>query len=580
MRRRFFIENMIRMLTLSLLPVFFLTLVLFCLLVPTEKKALESEAEINLSLLQENVDLLLNDSNKVMNLLSSSAYSNSIYQILQAEKLDYMDFVLLKQAAAQLNAIVNSRDYIDSIYVYIPNENQRYLTNRANVYSLGNGPDQNWLSDCSGNGSYRVIRRTAELYASAPRNYLTVVQEDARGNTVAVNIVVSYFKRLFTNSYIENGHAIILSDGTNALFSSNVDLNAQELIRCISAQEAGTQLIQLGKNLIVCSHSPTTGLDFISVTPISIAYANIYRLISITCVTVFLCVLLSVIVSYRHAINISSQLYAILDLMDAAISHRELPDVKRKRNDLYTYILTNMIQTFTQNDFLRVSLNEQKFQALSLELSALQYQINPHFLSNTLQMIDFEVLKLLKKPTIANEMIQDLSYFLQYSLRAPKEDVTIAQEIEATVHYVSLMSRRYRNQVVVIWETDPSIQEQLIPKLILQPMIENSVTHGNESNPQKLYVSIRIRPVGEDLMIQVADNGNGVSSERLETLRASLVHFQGFNEKHIGLQNLSRRLMLRFPEGQCSILLNSRLGEGFSVTILIHAQEKLREQAV
>ena len=120
MRRRFFAENMVRMLTLSLLPMLFLTVIFFAVLVPTEKKSLESEAEINLSLLQENVDLLLNDSNKVMNMLAVPAYSNSnsIYQILQSEKLGYVDFVILKQVAAQLNAIVNSRDYIDSIYVY------------------------------------------------------------------------------------------------------------------------------------------------------------------------------------------------------------------------------------------------------------------------------------------------------------------------------------------------------------------------------------------------------------------------------------------------------------------------------
>ena len=103
----------------------------------------------------------------------------------------------------------------------------------------------------------------------------------------------------------------------------------------------------------------------------------------------------------------SRQLYAILDLMDAAISHKELPEIRPHSNDLYSHIVTNMIQTFTRNDFLEVSLNEQKFQALSLELSALQYQINPHFLSNTLQMIDFEILKHTKLPTTANEMIQD-----------------------------------------------------------------------------------------------------------------------------------------------------------------------------
>lgn len=574
MRRRFFMENMIRMLTLSLLPVLFLTLVLFAILVPTEKKALESEAELNLSLLQENVDLLLNDSNKVMNMLSAPAYSNSnsLYQILQADKLDYLDFVILKQAAAQLNAIVNSRDYIDSIYVYVPNEGKRYLTNQANIYDMENGPDKNWLSACSGDNAYRVVRRTTNLYTSAPRDYLTVVQEDAKGNTVAVNIVVSYFKRLFANSYVESGHTIILSDGEKALFSSSTAFDAQEFIRQLSDDDASAHLIQLEQNLIMRSHSSTTGLDFLSVTPISIAYANIYRLITITCVTVFLCILFSVIVSYRHAIRISGQLYAILDLMDAAVSHRQLPVIKKQRNDLYTYILTNMIQTFTQNDFLRVSLNEQKFQALSLELSALQYQINPHFLSNTLQMIDFEILKLAKGPTAANEMIQDLSCFLQYSLRSPKEDVTIAQEIEATVHYTALMSRRYGDQISVCWDVDPTVTELLIPKLILQPMIENCVTHGKETSLRKLTIRIRIAFQEENLVIQVADNGNGVSPERLEALRASLSSFQGFHEKHIGLQNLFRRLMLRFPDGQCQIHLESQEGEGFSVTIQIRQE--------
>ena len=357
MRRRFFAENMVRMLTLSLLPMLFLTVIFFAVLVPTEKKSLESEAEINLSLLQENVDLLLNDSNKVMNMLAVPAYSNSnsIYQILQSEKLGYVDFVILKQVAAQLNAIVNSRDYIDSIYVYIPNARGRYLTNQANVYEMATGPDKDWLSACSGDSAYRVIRRSTSLYASAPRDYLTVVQENSKGYTVAVNIVVSYFKRLFTNSYLESGRAIVLAEGGKALFSSSQDLDAQDLVGRLEGMTDTGGLLRLDNNLIMRSYSPNTGLDFISVTPVSLAYANIYRLIGITCATVFLCILVAVMTSYRYAVNMSRQLYAILDLMDAAISHKELPEIRPHSNDLYSHIVTNMIQTFTRNDFLEVS---------------------------------------------------------------------------------------------------------------------------------------------------------------------------------------------------------------------------------
>lgn len=579
MRRRFFTENMIRSLTVSLLPLLILAGILLLILIPTEKNSLENETEINLSLLQENVDLLLNDSNKVMNMLAVPAYSNSnsIYQILQSEKLSYVDFVILKQAAAQLNAIVNSRDYIDSIYVYIPNGRGRYLTNQAHIYELENGPDKNWLDACSGTNAYRVIRRTAAIDSSASRDYLTVVQENSKGYTVAVNIVVSYFKRLFTNAYLEEGHAIILSDGVNALFSSDNQIDAQMLVDQLGAMPEKKGLIPLGQNLVMRSHSLSSSLDFISVTPVSIAYSNIYNLITITFLIVVLCIVISIIVSYRYAGNVSRQLYAILDLMDAAISHKELPKIPYHRNDLYSHIVTNMIQTFTQNDFLRVSLNEQKFQALSLELSALQYQINPHFLSNTLQMIDFEVFKIGKRPTAANEMIQDLSIFLQYSLRSPNEDVTIEQEIEATTHYTSLMSRRYQNQVDVHWDVDSDACGFQIPKLILQPMIENSIAHGLTSSGRVLDIFISIKVSGGLLLIQVKDNGNGVDEQKLEQLKKSLADFQGFHEKHIGLQNLFRRMQLRFTADQCHIALDSRSGAGFCVSISIQTEDSLME---
>ena len=573
MRRRFFVENMVRMLTMSLLPLLFLTIVLLLVLVPTEQKSLENESEINLSLLQENVGLLLNDSNKVMNMLAVPAYSNSnsIYQILQSEKLTYVDFVILKQVAAQLNAIANSRDYIDSIYVYIPNQRGRYLTNQARVYELETGPDKEWLSVCADGDEYQVIRRSATLYDSMPHEYLTVVQKNAKGYTVAVNIVVTYFKRLFTNSYLESGHAIILSDGENALFSSESSLVAQKFVDYLKTVPDKNGLIRLDNDLIMRSHSRTSGLDFISVTPASIAYANIYRLITITGITVFLCILMSVIVSYKYAGNVSEQLYAILDLMDAAVSNKELPTLKHYSNDLYSHIVTNMIQTFTQNDFLRVSLNEQKFQALSLELSALQYQINPHFLSNTLQMIDFEVLKIARQNTAANEMIQDLSQFLQYSLRSPNEDVTVEQEIEATSHYTALMALRYCNQVEVHWNVEPQACSCQIPKLILQPVIENCITHGITGSSGHLDIFITISAAGGNLLIQVKDNGSGVTGEKLAKLRESLSDFESFQEKHIGLQNLCRRMQLRFTADQCHISLDSNPGEGFCVTLFIQS---------
>ena len=573
MRKKFFMENLIRMLLLSLLPVILVTTLFVAVLIPTEKKLLQEENHNKLSLIQENIELLLNDSNKVMNLLNIQSYANSIYQILESDSLDYIKFRTLNQTAAQLNAIVNSRSYIDSIYVYLTNSKKNYLTNSAHIYKLDGPVDTNWLSLCDGDSPYRLIRRQASLHPGIPtsQDYLTVIQENNKGHIVAVNIVVSYFKRLFQNLNLKPGEIIMFVDDGELLLSSSQNPLSDQILNSLDFSSHDQMPLYINGMLVFQTHSSDTGLDFISIIPEKEIYSNIRYLMTLAMAAMGICLVISILLSIRHAVNISSHLYSILDLMDAAISHQPLPDIQNHDNGLYSHIITNMIQTFTQRDFLQISLNEQRFQAMALELSALQYQINPHFLSNTLQMIDFEILRTVKHPSTANEMIQQLSRFLQYSLSSPNVDVSLEQEIQATRYYTALMSKRHSGQLEFFWEISEDVLDHPIPKLILQPMIENSIKHGLAGENQRLHISICAAPYDDGgLRLLVQDDGIGISPERLKELQTTLSDFRGFQETHIGLQNLFRRLQLRFSEAQCSIQLDGQPGHGFSVEILIH----------
>lgn len=572
MRKKFFFENLTRILFLTLLPTILITLIFIAVLLPSEEKILQEENHNKLALIQENMELLLNDSNKVMNMLNIPTYANSIYQILEADFLDYINFRTLSQTASQLNAIVNSRSYIDSIYVYLPNSRGKYLTNGAHIYTLDGPVDTNWLEICQGNSPYRLIRRQASIYPGIkmPQDYLTVVQENSKGHVVAVNIVVSYFKRLFQNLNLKNGEIIMFVDNGTLLFTSSQDPHTLEILEKLDGSDHSHTPMEIGDMLVFKTHSPDTGLDFISVIPKKEIYSNIRRLMLLAVVAGGICIVLAVLFSIRYAVNVSRHLYSILDLMEAAISHQALPDIKSRDNSLYSHIITNMIQTFTQRDFLQVSLNEQRFQAMTLELSALQYQINPHFLSNTLQMIDFEILRMAKRPTVANEMIQQLSRFLQYSLSSPNADVSLEQEIQATGYYTALMSRRHTDQLEVLWDIDEEVLSYPVPKLILQPIIENSIKHGMQSQEKPLHIWIQADPYEETgLRILVKDDGIGITPEHLKELQSALPDFKGFQESHIGLQNLFRRLQLRFSKSQCSILLDGQPEKGFSVEIRI-----------
>lgn len=572
MRKKFFFENLTRVLILTLLPAILITLIFIAVLLPSEEKILQEENHNKLALIQENMELLLNDSNKVMNMLNVPAYANSIYQILEADSLDYINFRTLSQTASQLNAIVNSRSYIDSIYVYLPNSRGKYLTNGAHIYTLSGPVDTDWLEICNGASPYRLIRRQANIYPGIqmPQDYLTVVQENSKGHVVAVNIIVSYFKRLFQNLNLKNGEIIMFVDNGTLLLTSSQDPHTLEILEKLDGSDHSHTPVEIDGMLVFKTHSADTGLDFISAIPKKEIYSNIRRLMLLAVVAGGVCIVLAVLFSIRYAVNVSRHLYSILDLMEAAISHQALPDIKNLDNSLYSHIITNMIQTFTQRDFLQVSLNEQRFQAMTLELSALQYQINPHFLSNTLQMIDFEILRMAKRPTVANEMIQQLSRFLQYSLSSPNADVSLEQEIQATGYYTSLMSRRHSGKLEVLWDIDEEVLPYPIPKLILQPIIENSIKHGMQTQEKPLHIRIQAEPYEETgLRILVKDDGIGITPEHLKELQSTLPDFKGFQESHIGLQNLFRRLQLRFSESQCSILLDGRPEKGFSVEIRI-----------
>lgn len=567
MRRRFFLSSFARTLANCLLPLVLLCTVYLAISIPEQRRDVHEQALNNLTLMKENIALLLNDTSKVMNLMENSGNTFTIRRLFQQRKMNYGDYLSYKNLATQLAAIVNSRTYVDSIYITFENSGGTYLTSHGRLYTHDNTPDPDWMETCVGQDTFRLVRRSVRL-TSLPQatDYLTIVEKNERGYIVAVNINVSYFRRIFSSLALKDEQVLMIVDESNLLLASQDA--ALPLFNSLGNPAARETIYMSNGQLVVHSHFEALGLEFISTIPQEIAYSTSNRFVAMFLGMAVVCMALSFVSAIISASRTSKRLYSILDLMDAASHHRPLPTVSNPRNDVYGYIMTNIIKTFVQNDYLRVSLDERKFQAISLELSALQYQINPHFLSNTLQIIDFEVLRAVGKPHRANRMIEQLSAFLQYSLKSPNEDVNINQEVEATKLYASLMQARFSNLIELEWFVSPDTLALSIPKLILQPMIENSIQHGREGCVSTLHICISITLQENMLHVSVRDDGPGVAADKLAEVRASLMSFTGFNERHIGLPNLFRRLQLRYGDG-CRAEIHSAPGEGFEVCLFI-----------
>ena len=201
------------------------------------------------------------------------------------------------------------------------------------------------------------------------------------------------------------------------------------------------------------------------------------------------------------------------------------------------------------------------------QLIALQSQINPHFITNTLNMISSTIMVHNKADTDSIYMIQHLSKILNYALRIKDYIVTIKDEISALKSYITILNLRLGNVFDTEWKVDDELLETRTIKSLIHPLVENSIEHGIQKlkNRRHGMISISITSENDILYITVTDNGVGFGDEKLSEITELLDSNTVFQNDHIGLKNVVTRIRLMFGEkGGYSISSGS---ESTSVTI-------------
>ncbi len=205
--------------------------------------------------------------------------------------------------------------------------------------------------------------------------------------------------------------------------------------------------------------------------------------------------------------------------------------------------------------------------AKTARLTALEAQLNPHFLYNTLQAISSEAI-INKQPNI-NSMVTALAAMLRYSIK--EEDfVTVLQEVKYVNDYLSLQHFRFGSNLNYEWNIDEDTLNIMIPKISIQTLVENSITHGIGRDVDKISIYIRISVENDILLIRVRDDGAGISQEQLEELNASFKNKDLITDKNlgIGLLNLNSRLHILY-ENPASLSVESSLAHYTLVTLSI-----------
>ena len=224
--------------------------------------------------------------------------------------------------------------------------------------------------------------------------------------------------------------------------------------------------------------------------------------------------------------------------------------------DSYNEMLLNI------KKLIEINKEEAKHSAV-MEIKQLESQFNPHFLFNTLEMLRYTI----KYDTsVANKIIINISSLLRFSIENKSSEVSLQRDLLYTKNYLDIQKYRFGENFDYEIKAEEGLENYYVPKLIIQPVIENAIKHGY-TQVEKMIIYIRVKTVKEKLIISVYNNGKEIEKEILDEIREKLKNKKAEEFKnHIGLYNIFRRIQLMYGE-KYGLRILSRKNRGTSVHV-------------
>lgn len=378
------------------------------------------------------------------------------------------------------------------------------------------------------------------------------------------NLMRDYNKEPFlgTTMLYGNGEILLDIDGAQSLLPA-------DKIPVLMEQGEYRQNIQGEKYVYIATKDPVTQCGFVTVVPLGILTRRFNEVAPVILAVTVLLFLLFYGFSNYFLKNIISPVQRVVEGMKQVEEGSLKTHVEPSGQEELRIMVHSFNHMVRRLKTLMEENEEHQRKKHEAEILALQSQINPHFLVNSLSSIRF-IAQISHYDAIAR-MAEALMKILSCSFRSNSGFYTFQEELEVLDGFLYLMQIRYSDGFDVAYDVEEECRKCLVPRLILQPVVENSIVHGFDGMEDDIgHIWLRAKVEDEFLVITVEDNGKGMTREEAgHILEEQTV--QG--RKHIGVSNVNTRLILNFGEAS-GLLVESEPGKGTKVMIRIPVQKK------
>lgn len=489
--------------------------------------------------------------------------------------------------------LIYTDDYLRNIYVYYKNEHNRiFVPLNSKLISFPEDREHALLNSYHHAGTEDVWMELSDeplLYTEYPTPSLLIYRKLYRRTTDIQNGLVIFS---FNTDRIKNeldkfleykDQKLFLIDSQSRLVWPASSEFSQEALLALSDQMAATAPSRqpdaetvnqdYASYTATYLHSPRSyGFSYLLLTPKDEIYETTISLTSMYIIMTLTAIFIACIIAFfktRHDYKYLGRIIGVLSTPDAAV--HEIQPSGKGNSSPFEYILMNVIHLFIEQDYLKVQDSEKAAKLQLSKMQALQHQINPHFLHNTLNNIYWESVKLTGSENQCSKMISHLSAIMRYSLSDPQEDVKIQDEINYLGKYLEIMKLRYADKFDIGFDVSPECSVYPMKKMLLQPLVENSIYHGVKEKKGKGYIRISVHRKKNRIYFNIYDTGNGIETEKLDSIRQDLKEVNQTANEHIGLINTNSRLILSYGT-ESELQVNSRVGAftviWFSIPVL------------
>jgi two-component system sensor histidine kinase YesM len=468
------------------------------------------------------------------------------------EEEEVNKFNLSKEIDSKLNNIFNFTDSVDSI-IFFFREKDFYYHKAPLLVNEENIRNEKWYEEALKNRD-KVINLDIFNINGQKRNsnYISVcispdpVRKDNELEMIYFKYKTTIFKPIYSKyKYRKEGEVIIADEDGNKIISSQGNIGAKVNIKEIlkSKEEFFTETTEENKFYIIKDKIKNTDWYIINIIDYEVLTRDVRKLFGLFIATFFLIIVFYMIFSlifFKEIVRPIKNLIHTMKNIDnfnysIGIEENGVMEIEELKES-YNKMLRRIDRLIRERD-------EKEKERSKEEIKALQAQINPHFLYNTLNSI--RLMSMITKVDSIKNMTDAFMKLLLGTFRSTNKYVTLHEELENLKNYIYIMKVRYGDNIEVKYNMEESLKDLYLIKLILQPIVENSILHGLNDMNRKGIICIKAYSEDKNLIIEVIDNGKGIDENQLKKLFTK-ENKDGFNK--IGVINVDKRVKLNFGE--------------------------------